>query len=331
MLQDAGLGPDEERAYRTLVRLATAGPAEVAERLALPAEQTARLLDALRVKGLAVAQPGARNGSVYRPLPPDTALAGSLLRRQESLDAARRAVADLAEEYRAGVRRRDADQLVEVVTGVAALRERLRQLQDSARAEMLWFCRANHVAMPSSDNTEEFSALRRGVRYRVIYERALLEEPGMIENVATGVRAGEQARALPALPVRLAIADRRIAVCPLVPGGGSGLGEPTAALIGPSQLLDALLALFESFWDRATPVATQADPLGAGQPTAEQPTDEERYLLSLVVAGVPDKSIASQLGVSRRTVQRRLWELMSRAGVDTRPGLAYQAARRGWV
>jgi hypothetical protein len=180
--------------------------------------------------------------------------------------------------------------------------------------------------MPSADNTEEFSALRRGVRYRVIYERALLEEPGMIENVAAGVRAGEQARALPTLPVRLAIADRRIAVCPLVPGGGSGLGEPTAALIRPSQLLDSLLALFESYWDRATPVGAAGDP-----PDTEQPTDEERLLLSLVVAGVPDKSIASQMGVSRRTVQRRLWELMARAGVDTRPGLAYQAARRGWI
>jgi sugar-specific transcriptional regulator TrmB/DNA-binding CsgD family transcriptional regulator len=327
MLEDAGLRPEEERAYRVLVRLATAGAAELAERLDLPAEQAARLLDTLRVRGLATAvQSEASSGNRYRPLPPDTALAGSLLRRQESLDKARQAIADLAEEYRASVRRRDADQLVEVVTGTTALRERLRQLQDSAREEMLWFCRANHIAMPSADNAEEFSALRRGVRYRVIYERALLEEPGMIENVAAGVHAGEQARALPTLPVRLAIADRQIAVCPLVPGGGSGLGEPTAALIRPSQLLDSLLALFESYWDRATPVGAHDEP-----PDPEQPTGEERLLLSLLVAGVPDKSIASQLGVSRRTVQRRLWELMARAGVDTRPGLAYQAARRGWI
>jgi DNA-binding NarL/FixJ family response regulator len=49
------------------------------------------------------------------------------------------------------------------------------------------------------------------------------------------------------------------------------------------------------------------------------------------VAGIPDKSIASQLGVSRRTVQRRLDRLMAVAGVDTRTALAYQAARRGWL
>ena len=59
--------------------------------------------------------------------------------------------------------------------------------------------------------------------------------------------------------------------------------------------------------------------------------DADRLLLSLVVAGTPDKSIVTQLRISRRTVQRRLDRLMAIAGVDTRTALAYQAARRGWV
>jgi DNA-binding NarL/FixJ family response regulator len=46
---------------------------------------------------------------------------------------------------------------------------------------------------------------------------------------------------------------------------------------------------------------------------------------------MPDKSIATHLGVSRRTVQRRLDRLMALAGVDTRTGLAFQAGRRGWL
>jgi DNA-binding NarL/FixJ family response regulator len=66
-------------------------------------------------------------------------------------------------------------------------------------------------------------------------------------------------------------------------------------------------------------------------PDPEGLDDSERFLLSLVVAGVPDKSIASQLGISRRTVQRRVDRMMSLAGVDTRTGLAFQAARRGWL
>nr|WP_258545376.1 HTH domain-containing protein [Micromonospora provocatoris] len=223
------------------------------------------------------------------------------------------------------MRRHDAAHLVEVVTGARALRERLRELQNGAREEVLWFCRANPLAMPGPENVEEFDALARGVRYRAIYERAMLLEPGALADVERGVHAGEQARVLDRLPVRLAVVDGRTAVCPLVPDRDGG--EPTAAVIGRSQLLDALVALFESHWLMATPLGPSGDRAATGY----QPDGDEARLLSLFVAGVPDKSIASQLGVSRRTVQRRLADLMAAAGVDTRPGLAFQAARRGWI
>lgn len=60
------------------------------------------------------------------------------------------------------MRRRDAGQLLEVITGAEALRQHLRQIQTSVREEMLWFCKAQYVAMPSGSNTEEFEALARG-------------------------------------------------------------------------------------------------------------------------------------------------------------------------
>lgn len=327
MIDSAGLllEPDEERAYRMLIRLAAARAEDLAEQAGLPVEEAHRLLKALSDKGLAVAGTG-RNSS-FRPVPPEPVLGAVLLRRQEALEAARRALAALGEEFRASRRRRQADQLVEIVVGARALRERLRHLQDSARSEMLWFCRANPVAMPSSENTEEFDALDRGVRYRVIYERELLQEPGMLENLAEGIRRGEQARTLPTLPVRLAIADRSTAICPLV-RGGENIGEPSAAVIERSQLLDALVALFESYWDRAVPVRLESS---GERCDTRTPDESERFLLSLLVAGVPDKSIASQMGISRRTVQRRVDRLMALAGVDTRTALAFQAARRGWL
>ena len=232
----------------------------------------------------------------------------------------------MSEEFRASASRRDAHHLVEVIVGAAPLRDRLRDLQESAREEILWFCRANPLAMQGAENTEEYGALSRGVRYRAIYERALLETPGELDTIAEGVSWGEEARTLATLPVRLAIVDRATAVCPLVRDNELGIGEPTAAVIGRGQLLDALLALFESHWDAATPVKLQGE-----QDDPDGLDDNERFLLSLVVAGVPDKSIASQLGISRRTVQRRLDRMMSLAGVDTRTGLAFQAARRKWL
>lgn len=318
MHHDVELLPQREwEAYRLLVRLARARPDDLAKLAAVSPREAADILESLRVKGLATA------GPVFRPLPPDVALGEVLLRHQQSLESARQVVAALSEEYRTSTRRRSAEHLVEIVVGADALRERLRAMQDSAREEILWFCRANPIAMAGADNAEESSALARGVRYRAIYERALLEVPRELASILDGVGMGEEARVLPMLPVRLAIADRSLAICPLVPDGDRGVGEPTAALIRSSELLDALLALFDTHWERATPVLAQTSRGELDGP--------ERILLSLFVAGMPDKSIASQLGVSRRTVQRRLERLMALAGVDTRTGLAYQSARRGWV
>ncbi|GAB3941256.1 helix-turn-helix domain-containing protein [Kribbella albertanoniae] len=320
------LDAEEERAYRLLVGLSAARSTELAEVAQLAPQEAVEVLQRLQAKGLVAISPSA-DEPVFRALPPDVALGTTLLRRQESLEAARKTVAVLSEEFRASASRRDAHHLVEVVVGAAALRERLRDLQESAREEILWFCRANPLAMQGAENTEEYGALSRGVRYRAIYERALLETPGELDTIAEGISWGEEARTLPTLPVRLAIVDRATAVCPLVRDDELGIGEPTAAVISRGQLLDAVLALFESHWEMATPVTMHS----GGEPATGVLDDHERFLLSLLVAGVPDKSIASQLGISRRTVQRRLDRLMVLAGVDTRTGLSYQAARRNWI
>ncbi|NMO50768.1 TrmB family transcriptional regulator [Actinoplanes sp. TBRC 11911] len=307
------LSAAEQHAYRLLVRLAGAGPAELARQAGISAAEAAELLEALRRKGLASA------GPPFHALPPDVALGERLLREQQALESARQMVAALSDEYRSNTRRRHADHLVEIVVGATALRDRLREMQESAREEILWFCRANPIAMQGPDNTEETSALERGVRYRAIYELELLEKPGELDSIVEAVKLGEHSRTLPALPVRLAIADGSLAICPLVPDASRGVGEPSAALIRSSELLDALKALFESYWERATPLL------------ADDRDDPDKLLLSLFVAGMPDKSIATQLGVSRRTVQRRLDRLMTVAGVDTRAGLAFQAGKRGWL
>lgn len=322
------LDASEEQAYRLLIGLAGARIDQFADVAGLHVDDAGDLMRRLEAKGLVVGQ-----GEHFRPQPPDVALGTALLRIHESLESDRKLVAALSDEFRSVARRRDADKVVEVVIGAAALRDRLRDLQQSAREEILWFCRANPLAMQGSENAEEQDALARGVRYRAIYERALLEAPGELDSVLEGISWGEEARVTAALPVRLAIVDRRTAICPLMHDDDRSVGEPSAAIIRGGQLLDALIDLFESHWTRASPLSGAPEDASSGAASSE--TAEigaaESLLLSLVVAGMPDKSIVTQLGVSRRTVQRRIDRLMDRAGVDTRTALAYQAARRGWV
>ncbi|WP_374771875.1 TrmB family transcriptional regulator [Streptomyces sp. NBC_01310] len=335
MLEAAGLTSLEETVYRLLITTTRASADEIALQTGFALKEVETALAALAAQGLA----GTGGGTPlhYTAFPPDVALLPRLQRRSDALHEARTAVTDLLESYRS-TRRQDAGHLIEVITGTEALRHHLRQLQDNARHEVLWFCKAHYVAMPSGSNREEYEALARGVRYRAVYERAFFDDPGSVDNVVEGMRAGELARSVPHLPLRLAVADGEMAICPLVPGGPFGSpGEPTAALLRDSNLLQALTALFERYWEGAVPLHVSASGTIGGPDDTDETEDTEdlretdRRLLAFLIAGIADKAIASQMGLSRRTVQRRIQHMMALTGSVTRMQLAWQAARRGWL
>ena len=63
----------------------------------------------------------------------------------------------------------------------------------------------------------------------------------------------------------------------------------------------------------------------------EQPEDVDLQILSLLLVGLTDVSVAKQLDLGLRTVQRRVKRLMDLAEVTTRMQLGWHAYERGWV
>jgi DNA-binding NarL/FixJ family response regulator len=134
---------------------------------------------------------------------------------------------------------------------------------------------------------------------------------------------GEVARLSENLPTKMLIVDHGRGIVPLndVEPGVHGV-----ALIEASPLLDALVALFEVLWLTATPIAdssTDEGENGLGP--------DSHSLLTLLAADLKDEAIARQLGISRRTVQRRIRALMDLLGVQSRRQIPLQAARRGYL
>lgn len=62
-----------------------------------------------------------------------------------------------------------------------------------------------------------------------------------------------------------------------------------------------------------------------------EPTDGTRRLLLLMRTGAIDEAIARELGVSPRTVHRRITRLQNLLGVRSRFQLGVIACERGWV
>jgi len=64
---------------------------------------------------------------------------------------------------------------------------------------------------------------------------------------------------------------------------------------------------------------------------AGTPDESTRALLALLAAGLTDEAIARSLGISLRTVQRRIHDLMETLGATTRFQAGMAARERGWV
>jgi DNA-binding NarL/FixJ family response regulator len=95
-------------------------------------------------------------------------------------------------------------------------------------------------------------------------------------------------------------------------------------------MLDALLALFDRVWRDGLPLVLGADGVVEGS-TGDGLPELDARILGLLLAGLTDQAVANQLGLSMRTVQRRVRALMDRVAAETRLQLGFQAARRGWL
>lgn len=330
MLEAVGLTPIEEQVYRALVKAHSMSPAEIRQRLELSSEQADAVFGSLAAKGLITSTAGPSKRLVVSPV--DVAGEALLLRRLEELQTARLEFVRLADEYRSFGGSNSVDELIEIAPA-EAVPTLFEQLQRQAQSEV-WMIMAPPYAVPSDKNAVEIERLACGVAYHGLYTREALEEPGAVETIRHYVDAGEQARMLPGLSMKLAVFDRKVALVPVsqgprMPGASDGL------IVHACSLLDALIELFERLWVSAMPL----DPMlagavsqGAAQPTGSQTiSPQESHLVTLLLAGMTDDAIGRQLGLARRTVVRRVHQLMTRAKAANRLQLILRAAQLGWV
>ncbi|MCT4351658.1 LuxR family transcriptional regulator [Streptomyces sp. Je 1-79] len=315
------LGIDDAagRVYLALLERAPAPLSEIGAAAGLSGAELAAAYGALADAGLArAAEEGAE---VVAPVPPAAGLEILARHRAAELDASRIAVGGAFESFRRQRLAAYDDHLVEVVTG-DAVGPRMRHAWASAREQIRQF--ESPPYFPLSTATQDaLATLARGVTQRVVYSRESLEHPGHLRDVIEPcVEAGEQARVLPSVPVKLLIIDDAYALVSLSIKEADVVN--TLLVVQPSGLLSALVALFEQSWQNALPFHGRTTRPG-GLPPAD------RRLLWLLAGGATDEVVARELGISRRTLFRRLQILMARLGAANRFQLALQAQRSGWL
>lgn len=292
----------------------------------------AGLVDALTYWGMAHVQPHTPADPAWlRPASPDLALQGvlaghqhRLVRDQELLLDGQRRLADTQARFGTGMTStgRFPEHLVAVVSDREQISDLSASLINSARKD--WMTLENLATdMPL---TEDFTqpplpAAGGQVRCRSIYATAAMDDPAARRIIQACGEAGEQARLLPSVPMKMKLADTTTAMLPLTPNGSAG-----ALIIRAPVIITALREYFELLWDRATPLGpARKAPTGDRLPPAQQ------KVLELMAAGLNDDKIARQLALSTTTVRRHITAIMHRLGVSSRFAAGAAAQRKGWI
>lgn len=287
------------------------------------------LVSALTSRGMAHVLPHTPADPAWlRPASPDIALQGVLaghLHRmaedQELLAEGHRRLAD-TQARASSMTGRLPEHLVSVVTERAEISELSASLVNTARKD--WMTLENLATdMPL---TEDFAqpplpAAAGQVRCRSIYDATAMQDPVTRHIIQACADAGEQARLLPSVPMKMKLADHNTALLPLTPNGTAG-----ALLIRAPVIIGALREYFELLWDRATPLRPQhlAPPEDRLPPALQA-------VLELMAEGLNDAAIARRLGISVGTVRRYIAAITDRLGVSSRFAAGAAAQRRGWI
>ncbi len=213
--------------------------------------------------------------------------------------------------------------VLQVVHGAKRVGWAAYKLQRSATERVQGVVKPPYAETDSLDSLE-CHKLAEGVDYQVLYDHSALVRPPQLELTSRMVARGEQARVVHLAPTKLLVVDNGVALLPLTT---SELTVESAVVVHSSALLASIVRIFDDLWRFAAPFT--AEP---GRSDGELlPSEEERWILSLLASGATDDTIGRLMGFSARTAHRRVRELVARLGVETRFQAGVQAVKLGWL
>lgn len=242
-----GLTQYEARAYIALLRRDGSTPAEVAKVAGVPRPRIYDVIGSLVDRGLVGERPG-RTAKYVATSPGDAT--GLLLEahreRLQVLEGDAEAVAAaLLPAYLEGSRHDDPLDYIELIRSPDAVAKRFRELVQSVEREILSFTKAPFAVRIHENDAGLVLAAARQVR--TVYELALLDDPVSRGGIARFIEAGEQARFVPELPMKLGIIDERVVLLAMT-DPVAGAGGLTTLVIENTQLARCLKLAFEQIW-----------------------------------------------------------------------------------
>jgi DNA-binding CsgD family transcriptional regulator len=264
----------------------------------------------------------------YAAVPPGTAavhLLGPGERQmrnlQRELEHKRVMLDSLVPVYEASSVRRRLPGAVEPLTDVDTVRSVLIELAATCKYEVL-------TAHPGGGRDGEVlneaalrdhQMLRRGIRMRTLYQQSARFHQATAAYVESVAALGAQVRTVSGGLMRMIAFDREHLIIPLRDGSDG------AALVRDASCIDLAVTAFDLLWPAARPFAANS-----GRDELRVLSDDtKKSLLRLLVGGATDQAAARRLGISVRTCQRHIAEIMDRLDARNRLQLGFLIQQHG--
>jgi sugar-specific transcriptional regulator TrmB len=244
-----GLTTYEAKAYLALIRRGSSAAADVARLADVPRQRIYDVLAGLVERGLASSYPGSP--AKYSAVPPEAAIERLLSDRRQELARLEREGEALAEQlapaFHAGSAHTDPLQYIEVLRDLNAINERFGELQAGVEREILVFTKPPY-ATPAQENLDGMEVARTHVA-RSVYEFSAFEDAAFVEGVRRFIEAGEEARFVAELPLKLVIIDETVVMFGMQDPVG-GPSEATIMVVEHPSLAQLLKVAFNAVWEQ---------------------------------------------------------------------------------
>lgn len=245
-----GLTQYSARAYLALVARDRYTAAELARASGVPRQRIYDVLNSLSERGLVRVRPGPVVR--YAAVDPEAAVGRMMEVHRSAYERRERAGAELIDQlaplWTRGRTEDDPLDYVEVIRDRELLGERFAELQSSARHQLLTLAKMPYLVV---ENPAGIGAARRLAReggdVRCVYELAILDDPDLVDDTRSFVDAGERARLVAEVPMRLCIADGARVLMSMRDPRADGASS-TSLLIEHPALAQLLIQAYESIW-----------------------------------------------------------------------------------
>ncbi len=205
----------------------------------------------------------------------------------------------------------------------AEMRVIMREIAAQTRVEALTTLPGGPYSLDylRSSWDEDIAVMRRGVTIRALYQADAARLPDVLRYLVEFAAEGAEVRVSPRVRHRCLIIDRSTVV---VAAEQDSLGVPFLVIDEPA-LVSSLHGQFVAQWKVSNSVGVRSDD------PASLNGSRVRETLQLLESGATDEAAARQLGVSVRTVRRRVATVMDLLGAESRFEAGVKAAQAGWL